>query len=264
MQDTNINHTLLSMYQLELQAAGLSSKEVSTYMVLLTMGPSSVQSIARKAKIARGTTYVILDSLIKRGLVCVQKTDKRRLFVAERPERIIGMLEEKKVHVEQDIAAIESLLPSLHAIMKAQEIKPVVRYYEGEKGLRLIRQEMVMYSKSNDVWYNFAPADALERVFGEEEMSCMTRIQKGITSKSIAFTSSESLQNTLTKRSKRDCTERKFFTNTSGEINCGLTIFRDRVAMGCFDEHHIGGMIIESPSLAALLTLFFQLSWNAI
>ncbi len=251
------------MHSLELQAAGLSAKEVSIYMALLTMGPSSVQSIARKAKIARGTAYVILENLAERGLVSVQKKEKRRLFVAERPERIIGILEEKRVNVEQDILAIQGILPSLHAIMRAQERKPVVRYYEGEKGLRLIRQEMVMYSKPNDIWYNFAPIDALERVFGEDEIPCPTRIQKGITSQTIGFTSSEDLQKSLTKRAKKDRIERKFFTGYSGDASCGLTIFGDRVALGCFDEH-LGGMIIESKSLAALLTQFFKLSWNAL
>lgn len=251
------------MHPLELQAAGLSAKEIAIYMALLTMGPSSVQSIARKAKIARGTVYVVLENLIRRGLVSPQRKDKRRLFVAERPERIVGILEEKKIHVEQDILAIQNILPSLHAIMRERERKPVVRYYEGEKGLRLIRQEMVMYSRPNDVWYNFAPLDALERVFGEDEITCATRIQKGITSQTIGFTSSEQLQESLAKRAKTERSERKFFSGYSDDSSCGLTIFRDRVALGCFGND-LGGMVIESPSLAALLTQFFKLSWNAL
>lgn len=251
------------MDALDLQSAGLSPKESAIYMALLTLGSSSVQVIARKAKIARGTAYVILDNLIARGLVSVQKKEKRRFFTAERPERIVGILEEKKVNIEHDILAIQDLLPSLHAMMRHQERKPVVKYYEGEQGLRTIRQEMVMYSKPGDTWYNFAPLDALQRVFGNNDIGCITRAQKGIASRSIGFTNSEPLKEELIKRAKTDHVERKFFTTHSSEVNCGVTIFRDRVALGNFDDH-LGGMIIESPSFAALLTELFQLSWEAL
>lgn len=252
-----------NLYKTELQSVGLSSKEASIYTVLLALGPSSVQHIARKANVARGTTYVVLESLIQQGLVSLQKARKRRLFVAERPDRLLGMLEKKRITIDEDITAIRQLLPELRAVMRTQEQRPFVRYYEGKEGLRAIRQEMVMYSQPGDVWHNLAPIDALVRVFGVEEIACVARVKKGITSRTIGFTSSDLIHQTLMEKSSGESCERKFFPCAASEVNCGLTIFRDRVAVGYF-YGDLGGMIIESSSFAALLMHFFELTWKTL
>ncbi len=251
------------MYKLELQSIGLSKKEAAVYSTLLTLGPASVQSIARKSGIARGTTYIVIKDLIQRGLVSVKKDHKRRLFFAEHPERLIGMLEKQRTHIESNIMTAERLLPVLHATMRTQQEKPIVRYYEGKEGLQLMRQEMVMHSKSGDTWLNFAPVDALERTFGFNDMVCTTRIRKGITSRTIAFTSSEKMRRTLLEKSRKERSERKFFFDSQYTFDSGLTIFCDRIALGCF-QGNLGGIIIESPSLAALLRQCFELTWRSL
>lgn len=52
-----------------LKNCGLSEKEVAVYSTLIQHGNSLVSDIARHTGINRSTTYVILDALIKRGLI---------------------------------------------------------------------------------------------------------------------------------------------------------------------------------------------------
>ena len=57
----------------KLQELGLSEKEARVYLALFELGPSVVSGLAKKAGINRSTTYVILETLAKRGLVSVPR-----------------------------------------------------------------------------------------------------------------------------------------------------------------------------------------------
>ena len=74
---------------------GLSESEISVFLTLLQSEPLSVQDISRASGINRVTIYAALDSLEKRGLVAETKKGMRRLFVAERPEELKTIVEEK-------------------------------------------------------------------------------------------------------------------------------------------------------------------------
>jgi len=51
----------------ELQKLGLSDKESKVYLASLELGPAPIAAIAKQASVNRPTTYVIIESLIKKG-----------------------------------------------------------------------------------------------------------------------------------------------------------------------------------------------------
>ena len=101
--------------ELELRKLGLTEKEVRVYLAGLELGPSSVLNIAQKAGLARPTTYEIIKSLENKGLFAETKQKKKRYFVAQSPERILGLLRVQKKEIEEKerefikiISALES------------------------------------------------------------------------------------------------------------------------------------------------------------
>ena len=101
--------------ELELRKLGLTEKEVRVYLASLELGPSSVKKIAEIAKIPRPTTYQIIKTLENKGLFIEAKQKKKRLFVAQSPERILGILRIQKREIEEKerefiriISALES------------------------------------------------------------------------------------------------------------------------------------------------------------
>ena len=52
-----------------LKKIGLSENEAKVYLATLELGSSTAQQIAQKAELKRPTTYVQLETLMKRGLV---------------------------------------------------------------------------------------------------------------------------------------------------------------------------------------------------
>ena len=52
-----------------LKELGFSEKESEVYLAMLELGPAAVQDIAKKAGVNRSTTYVMIESLKRRGLI---------------------------------------------------------------------------------------------------------------------------------------------------------------------------------------------------
>ena len=246
-----------------LKKLGLTDKEVAVYIAMLGMGPNTVQTIARKAKIARSTTYVVLGALQRHDLVTQYESGKKTLFSAEDPERLLHILQHKEAELHDINQTLQKLLPQLQALMKKAADQPLVRYYNGIEGLKAIRQEMVMYCGTQDTWYNFAPVDHLSDVFGKDGLPYKSRILKGIRSKTIFTTSSPQLKNELLRKANDHRTERKYISPDLFTSTSGLTIYCDRIAMAMFTGN-VGGVIIESKSLAAMMEEFFQLSWQSL
>lgn len=247
----------------ELKKLGLKDKEAAVYVACLIMGPSPVQAIARKSKVVRATTYVILESLMKMGLVTEFKEGKKTLFSAEPPRQLMRLLDKQQEEVTAKHKELEDLLPELQMITKAEGGKPQVRYFEGLEGLRAMRQEMVMYAHPGDMWYNFTPIDHLDAVFGRDELLYLRqRIAKHIKAKTLFTTHSKKLKNEIMAISDNQFSERRFIDPEKYPSSSGMTIFRDRIAIGSF-AGKLGGVIVESQSMADMMRHLFELAWQS-
>lgn len=245
-----------------LKNIGLSDGEIAVYLASLSLGPSPVQVIARKAKTPRASAYAILRGLVQQGLVTNYKDGKKTLFAPESPQQLYNLIEKQESTLQRKRLDIEQALPGLQALLKETATKPTVRYFAGIEGLRSIRQEVLMYSMSKDVWYNLMPADQVRLIFGEKELLySAARVAKRIPAKTIFTTTSEDFKRRLLTNAQKELAERKFITPDQYKSASGYTIYRDRVAFSTF-AGEIGGMIIESEPLAIMMREAF-LSWWA-
>lgn len=123
----------------QLMHLGLSEKEAAVYVSALELGPSTVQDISHKAKVNRATTYVMIESLVGRGLMSSFMKGKKRYFSAESPDRLSSLLRsEKQVIVEKE-DELKKALPMLLALFNVEGAKPQIRYLEGPDGIQTVR-----------------------------------------------------------------------------------------------------------------------------
>lgn len=249
-------------YIQELTGLGLKDKEAAVYLSCLELGPSPVQPIARKAKVVRATTYVILESLMAMGLVTKYKEGKKTLFSAETPQQLMRLLERQEEVIEAKQRDLVAILPQLQILTKAAGAKPSVRYFEGKEGLRAIRQEILMHARAGDLLYNFVPADHLRSVFAKDENThYKQRIAKGIFAKTLFTTiSDETKEDWLSTRSNSK-TEILFIPPDKFPVPAGMTIYRDRIAIGSYTGK-LFGVVIESEQIANMMTALFDLAWQ--
>lgn len=245
----------------ELKKLGLKDKEASVYLACLELGSATAQQISRKAHVVRATTYVELESLMKMGLVTKYKEGKKTLFSSEPPRQLTRLLEKQQSELSVKQEELGALLPELQMLMRSSDEKPSVRYFEGKEGLRAMRQEIVMYCQSDDVIYNFTPSDHLDAVFPEnEEVYYRQRLAKGLRSKTIFTTKSKALKEKLLSPDYLKRSERRFISPAEFPSTSGMTVYRDRIAMGTFTGK-LMGVVIESSPMADMMRRIFELAW---
>src|ERR1035438_9680580 len=97
-----------------LNQIGLNVKEASVYLALLELGTATVHPIASKANIKRPTTYLILEDLQRKGMVSVIPREKKVMYTAESPEKLITDLNKKQELVKQ-------FMPNMLALYNAKK-----------------------------------------------------------------------------------------------------------------------------------------------
>lgn len=254
-------------FRKELKKIGLTDKEVAVYLACLELGPSPVQLIARKAKVVRATTYVILSGLMQQGLVTKFEQGKKTMFAPEPPLQLKRLLEKQVEEVKSRERLLDQVLPELQVLMRVAGDRPSVRYFEGKEGLYAIRHEMVMYSQPGDTIYNFTPTDYLSALFpdvDDEDTYQRQRVAKRIRTKTLFTTKSARVrEHMLTgdpdsygRLAERRYVPPEYFSSTSG-----MSIFRDRIAMGSFTGK-LAGAVIESVPMADMMRALFELAWR--
>jgi sugar-specific transcriptional regulator TrmB len=132
----------------QLRKFGLTHKEAMVYLATLNLGEASpVSTIARKAGIHRTTTYDILETLEKRGLVLGTKNKQYHYYRAHPPDRLAAYLREQSKKYERLAVEAMEIVPELSVQYAALRGRPRVYFYEGEEGLVRVYEETLNSSE---------------------------------------------------------------------------------------------------------------------
>src|SRR6185503_8121637 len=165
-----------------LKEYGLTEKEIAVYLGLIKLGPSSVRVLASESKVNRGTTYDILKNLISQGLVSYYNKDSHQYFAAEPPEKLIFALEQKQKDLGNVKEKIEQNLPALRLSFGQQGGKPVMKLYDGQKGIKQILEDVLetMEKSENKTYYVYSSANVRKNVYQSMPDFSNKRIKKEI------------------------------------------------------------------------------------
>lgn len=233
---------------------GLVEKEAKVYLASLELGKSPVQKIAQKAGINRATTYVIIEGLMKKGLMSSFTEDKKHYFCAESPEKLSLLFREQAMAIQRKQEYLDKILPELRSLKASDKERPTVRYFEGKEGLRAMAEEFYITPQKEPAKMIYS-VDLLNSIFTDEERLQLRerRFKKGIKTEVIYNFKSGELKNTSDgKRLKVD--EKEF------PISCDIALFSNKVRIGSL-KNKIVGIIIEDKEMAETLKTLFRLAW---
>ncbi len=134
-----------------IEYVGLSEKEQAIYFAALELGESLQAPLAQKAEIKRTTLRELLPDLLGRG-VLEQVVKGRRHFIVAKDPRVL--LDELKLKADKAMAD----LPVLLALQNSLTSKPVVRFYEGIEGIKLVYKETL---RAGQPIYSFIEVEAI-------------------------------------------------------------------------------------------------------
>lgn len=243
----------------QLKKIGLSENEAKVYLALLELGSSTAQATAQKAKLKRPTTYVQLETLMKRGLVTSFEKELKTLFRAEDPEHLKQVLEKEKEEQKERASALENILPGLGNLYLSAGERPRVRFFEGIEGLKTIQDEFLKTKER--LVKAITNVDDVFKLFPEHEKSYVPRrVKMGIHSKLI-YTSSKG--DFLKKTDIEMLRESKFMEYEKMPLLGDITIFGNKVKISAVSKKSFG-IIIESEEIAKSLGAVFDLLWKKI
>lgn len=104
------------MFVSDIERLGLTEKESKLYLTSLRVGPASMQVLARKAKIDRGTAYHVAQTLGEKGLFGVVQKGKRPLFGVMPPGKLFQYVEHQKSEADKHFGAMQEMIGDLDAL----------------------------------------------------------------------------------------------------------------------------------------------------
>jgi len=245
-----------------LQKAGFSQKEASVYTQLIHLGPQPVSVISARSEINRTTTYDIIESLTKKGLVSSIKKGGITHYKALDPKELLNYLEREKVEYTKQIEAqqkqIEALLPALVSLENPESTKPKVTFFEGEKGMRQAYEDTLTSSGTILAYANVEEMHkGLPNFFPEYYQR--RGVEKKIHIKCIAPDNKTSKE-----RHKKDMKEnREMVLVPSGlyDFSPEINIYDDKVLYASWNEKM--AIIIKSQEIADFHRKMYELCWKA-
>lgn len=233
-----------------LKQFGLDYKEDDVYLALLQLGASGATEIAKKAGIKRTTVYDVLANLKNMGLVNEVVKNKKRIFLAEDPQKLDKLIDKKK-------SSLSEIMPMLKSMYNTKGTKPKVSYYEGLEGIKEVYWKTledggkeILGIVAEDV-FEFLGEDFAERYIEKRtKLQIEARVIASDVEKMIDYKKKDSKFN----RETRLISKEKF--PFSIEIN----VIKNKVAFMSFKEKM--GVIVESTAIAENMRLLFELAWQ--
>jgi HTH-type transcriptional regulator, sugar sensing transcriptional regulator len=237
----------------------ISDREFKIYESLLSMGSGSIREIATDASINRGSTHEILKNLIKKGLASYQLKGTRRHYLAESPDKLLYIAEEKKNNISKLQKKIkEEITPGLYS-QKNVHKDPSARYYEGEEGIEKVLKDVLQTvgGLEKKIYYTYSALQLRKYLYRLFPSYTTQRIKNTIRVKVISLGKGGE-EAELAQR--KWLPVKKSTTFTSYEI-----IYGDKFAIVSLAENEVPyAVVINEPGIAQTQKLIFETLWELL
>lgn len=246
------------MFEKYLQEIGLNEKEASIYIALLQVDNASVIEIANKTKINRSTVYVVLEGLIKKGLVSEIPVGKKVHYRAESPERLETFVEGQRILLEERSKKLKDIIPQIKGIQRASGERPVVKYFEGHESTLGNYLSLFTSKDKGGVGYFLYNKDLIDEIFSQDEISSIGKIRlgKGIVGQSL-YTSKK------VTRPSGEVSKRIKINGEKYPLYCDISIYEDRMQIVTMGKS-VSTVFIQSRDIVETFKSLFRLAFDNI
>jgi len=235
-----------------LEKLGLNDKEAQVYIGALNIGIFSVIQISRKTGLKRPTCYLILDSLLKRGLVSIIPQSKKLLYQAEPADVLIEQ-------AERNILLAKKIAPILNSFKNNKQGAPIIKFYSGQEGIRNIYEDLFK-SKIKSYKYVGATTDVIDMA-GSDFIKNHTyrRIEKKIKVFGIRILEKEVSEKIFSD--EKDFLREIRYAPKNFSIPGIVFIYAQKVAFVSSEKGN-SGFVIENTDFYKTINSFFDSIWN--
>ncbi|TSA43828.1 hypothetical protein D4R49_01995, partial [bacterium] len=243
------------MFEKYLQEIGLSEKEAAIYLSLLQVETASVIDVSSKTKINRSTVYVILEGLMKKGLVSETQIGKKVHYQAEAPERLETFVERQKMLLDEQQKRLKDIIPQIKSIQRESGERPVIKFFDGKEAA--YQDTSVFFSKGageEDTGYFVFNRDLIEEVFTPKEIEDVAKKRPALNIKAVSiynYSKCELESDGLSDRTRVD--------TSSFPIKCDMSVYEDRIEIVTLGKR-VSSIFIQSRDVADTLKTLIKLA----
>ncbi len=239
----------------ELIHLGFSPNEAKVYLAALELSVSPAQRIGDKAGANRATTYAVLKSLIKKGLITSVNVDGTQHFRAEAPQSILTLFELQQRELEKRKHKAHQTIQRLQVFHNTDGSKPKIRYFERVTGLRAMQAE---YEMLDEDMIQIVGLDTLKKLYdpssdGEHAKELKRKDRKV---KTIIAT-----QEDTSHLDELDNFQYVVVDPDVVSIKGEMTVCGDRVVMFSYSSSIIA-VEVQSKEIADTARATLELAWN--
>lgn len=240
----------------KLEKFGLTDKEARVYLALLEIGTAIVSDVAKKAGVNRSTAYVLLESLVKRGLVGITERKNIRLYTASQPERLIHLLEDNVKKYTELVGLAHSLLPELKSMYVGSGPKPKIQFFEGAEGIKTAYEDTLTAKETIRAYASIENMHAALPGYFPEYYK--RRAKKKIHIRAI-FPDTPEAKERLKHNKEEERTAYLVSADKYG-FSPEINIYDNKIVFMSLIEKF--ALIVESEELVGALKKAFELSWE--
>ena len=234
-----------------LQQVGYSPQEIKIYLALLKMGETNIADLSHQAQIPRSSAKELLEGMHAKGLTNYYIKHGRHYWIAENPEKLVAILEER-------LAAFRSILPSLEAMKSVTWDKPRVLLYTGAQEIKLIMDDIIetkhhiLALVSWDDWLESLGREYLDD-FIERRYSHFLKIR--------FITPRTDLALSLKQTDAEELRHTRFLPPDIELRRTSNFIYGTKVAIISMNKKEPTGIVIEDSDVVHAMTIYFESLW---
>ncbi len=231
-------------------------KPARVYDCLLTHGPSSPKQLADRLDSPRSTLYPAFDWLREQGLISTLVKGRSVEFIAAAPSAWRLVAERQRLEADRLLMDLDGAMDEWVASYQ-QGSRPRARAFEGEDGLKSIREEISRLG--GEVWEYFAVdprVKAQAKIAEQERIQRTSKIPSGRVL--LALVQPDDAPPFFDRRQ----TEVRWTPLAQSPFSGSLTLVKNRAYLVSPQEGHFG-LVIESEETVALLRSLYLGLWNS-
>lgn len=230
---------------------GLTKKEAAVYAALVEGGAMTLTELNKETHINRPALYELLPAMKQKEYVTSTKKGKRTYYHAESPAKLLARYEANHYDLK------ERFLELTKQYEANQHDRPVIKYFEGQKGMRFVFDDIAHTLPRGGQFYRYTSYTGDATPY-KNSYYAKVRETKGIerlviTSEAKAKQKPKKLERSV-KAIPRDF---DLF-----EDNVSLVIYGDKTAYVDYDSNT--SFIVESEKIARFQEKLFKLLWKKL
>jgi len=240
----------------ELINFGLTYKESKLYLALLETGTTLASDLAKKSHLNRSTTYVLLESLVSKGLAGISEQHKIKYYSPAPPERIVQYLQDNAQKYAELVGTAHNIMPELKSMYVGVGPKPKIQFFEGVEGIKTAYED-TLTSKENIL--AFASIESSHKTLGDFYPAYYNRrADKNIKIQAIFPDTIEARERM--KHNKNELREAYLVPKEKYSFSPEINIYENKIVFVSFVEKF--ALVIESAELTDAMKKVFDLSWE--